>query len=89
MAIARFKDLCMDAIDPAVLGPFWAETLRLDWTLHDDGDGRLTGPTPQHTVWFNRVPEATCQLVRTGACLPHDRLRGDLRPTLTPPRRLL
>jgi hypothetical protein len=57
MAIARFKDLCMDAIDPAVLGPFWAETLRLDWTLHDDGDGRLTGPTPQHTVWFNRVPE--------------------------------
>jgi hypothetical protein len=57
MAIARFKDLCMDAVDPAVLGPFWAETLRLDWTLHDDGDGRLTGPTPQHTLWFNRVPE--------------------------------
>jgi hypothetical protein len=57
MAIARFKDLCMDASDTAVLGPFWSDVLRLHWEPHPDGDGRATGATPQHTFWFNRVPE--------------------------------
>jgi hypothetical protein len=57
MAIARFKDLCVDAGDPARLGPFWASVLGLAWEAKDDGDGVLTGPTPQHTIWVNRVPE--------------------------------
>jgi hypothetical protein len=57
MAIARFKDLCVDAGDPARLGPFWAPALGLAWEAKDDGDGVLTGPTPQHTIWVNRVPE--------------------------------
>ena len=30
MALARFKDLCMDATDPARLGEFWAEVLDID-----------------------------------------------------------
>jgi hypothetical protein len=57
MAIARFKDLCLDAGDPVRLGTFWAAVLGRDWEAKDDGDGLLRGPTPQHTIWVNRVPE--------------------------------
>ncbi len=57
MAIATFKDLCIDAVDPIALGGFWAPTLGLGVTRLDDGDVRLDGPTPQHSVWVNRVPE--------------------------------
>jgi len=31
MAIARFKDLCLDAGDPARLGAFWAAVLGGTW----------------------------------------------------------
>jgi len=58
MAIARFKDLCLDADDPARLGAFWTGVLGRTWEAKDDGDGLLTGPTPQHTIWINHVPEA-------------------------------
>jgi hypothetical protein len=57
MAIATYKDLCIDAVDPVVMGRFWGRALGLELTLLDDGDTRLTGPTPGHTVWINRVPE--------------------------------
>ena len=56
MAIARFKDLCLDAGGPARLGAFWASVLGRTWEA-EDGGGLLTGPTPQHTIWVNRVPE--------------------------------
>ena len=58
MATARFKDLCVDAADPARLGAFWAAALDRTWTAQDGGDGYLTGATPQHTIWLNAVPEA-------------------------------
>jgi hypothetical protein len=58
VAIARFKDLCLDAGDPARLGPFWATVLGRTWKAQDNGDGLLTGPAPQHTIWVNQVPEA-------------------------------
>ncbi len=57
MAIATFKDLCLDALDPVLLGEFWAPTLGLDLVRLDDGDVRLDGPTSQHGVWINKVPE--------------------------------
>ena len=57
MSIATFKDLCIDAVDPVALGDFWAATLGLGLTRLDDGDVRLDGPTPQHAVWVNKVPE--------------------------------
>ncbi|HWL35354.1 MAG TPA: VOC family protein [Frankiaceae bacterium] len=57
MAIATYKDLCIDAVDAAAMGRFWAAALRLDLQVDDDGDARLTGPTPRHTVWLNTVPE--------------------------------
>lgn len=37
MAIAQFKDLCIDAVDPARLGVFWAAALGLTWQAKDDG----------------------------------------------------
>jgi hypothetical protein len=58
MAIARFKDLCLDAVDPARLGAFWASALDRNWKPQDDSDGLLTGPTPRHTIWVNRVTKA-------------------------------
>jgi predicted enzyme related to lactoylglutathione lyase len=57
MALARFKDLSMDATDPARLGKFWAEVLGRSWEPAGDGDGLLRGPTDRHTIWINRVPE--------------------------------
>ncbi|WP_106401189.1 VOC family protein [Actinocorallia populi] len=57
MVLARFKDLVVDAVDPAALGVFLAGAVGLDRVALDDGDGKLTGPTPQHTIWINRVPE--------------------------------
>jgi hypothetical protein len=58
MAIARFKDLCLDAGDPAGLGQFYAAVLGRTWEADDVGEGLLRGPTPAHTIWINRVPEA-------------------------------
>jgi hypothetical protein len=58
MPIARFKDLCIDANDPSRLGRFWATALGRTFEAKDDGDGLLTGPTRQHTIWVNRVPES-------------------------------
>jgi hypothetical protein len=57
MAIARFKDLCVDASDPARLGAFWAGVLDRTWAPKEDGAGLVSGPTPQHTIWINQVPE--------------------------------
>jgi len=57
MPLARFKDLCLDATDPAALGRFWAGVLGLDLSMQGSGDVVLRGPTAQHTIWVNRVPE--------------------------------
>lgn len=58
MALARFKDLCLDASDAVLLGEFWASVLARRFESHPDGDGAVLGPTPEHTVWINVVPEA-------------------------------
>lgn len=57
MAIATYKDLCIDAVDAAAMGRFWAGALQLELQVDDDGDAKLVGPTPRHTVWINTVPE--------------------------------
>jgi hypothetical protein len=57
MAIATYKDLCIDAVDATALGRFWAGALHLELQVGDDGDAKLVGPTPQHTVWVNTVQE--------------------------------
>ena len=54
---ASWKDLCVDANDPQLLGRFWADTLGLELQQREDGMVLLTGSTPQSTVWVNKVPE--------------------------------
>lgn len=57
MAIARFKDVVLDAADGPGLGAFWGAVLDRQWQAEHGGDGLLTGATPQHTVWINQVSE--------------------------------
>jgi predicted enzyme related to lactoylglutathione lyase len=57
MAIATFKDLCLDAVVPDRLGPWWAGVLGLEWESNGKGGGRIVGPTPEHTIWICQVPE--------------------------------
>lgn len=57
MALAAFKDLCIDANDVSVMSAFWAGALALRHKTKDDGDAVLVGPSDGHTVWVNAVPE--------------------------------
>ena len=50
MPPAAYKDLCLDARDPLLLGRFRAAALGLEPAGTDDGDAVLRGPTPQHAV---------------------------------------
>ena len=54
-----YKDLCIDAADAHRLGRFWGRALGLEFGVEpDDGPmADLSGPTPQHRVWMNPVPE--------------------------------
>jgi hypothetical protein len=44
-------------VDPVLVGRFRADGLALEFHLQPGGDTYLTGPTPQHTIWVNAVPE--------------------------------
>jgi hypothetical protein len=57
MALARFKDLCIDATDARVLAPFWGSVVGLQVAYQDSGDAVLTGAVPEQTIWVNEVPE--------------------------------
>ena len=57
MPLATYKDFCIDAVDAHSLGAFWGAILGLSVEKLDDGDAKLSGPTKQHTVWVNTVPE--------------------------------
>jgi Glyoxalase-like domain len=57
VAIARWKDLCIDATDAHRIARFWGTLLGLEVDLHDDGDAALRGATPEETIWINAVPE--------------------------------
>ncbi len=57
MAVARFKDLCIDAYDAHRLGEFWGAVLGLRLVDHDDGDAQLDGGSPEERIWVNTVPE--------------------------------
>jgi hypothetical protein len=53
--VARFKDLCVDAVDPVTPGQFWSQVLDRTPEPAVETVDRLVGPTPGHTVWINRV----------------------------------
>ncbi|SCL19770.1 hypothetical protein GA0074692_0700 [Micromonospora pallida] len=73
--LARFKDLCLDTVDPHTLGNFWARILGGGLVDLRDGDTRVDGrpghPGPE-SIWVNRVPEP-----RTGKTRVHLDLRLD------------
>ncbi|HEY2044883.1 MAG TPA: VOC family protein [Jatrophihabitans sp.] len=56
MAIATFKDLCIDTTDLQRSEQFWSQALGLQ-RIHRDGNSWLAGPTANHTIWINEVPE--------------------------------
>jgi predicted enzyme related to lactoylglutathione lyase len=56
MTVAAYKDLCIDAVDPQRTAAFWGAVIGR--TAEDAPSGAvLRGPTPEHTVWINGVPE--------------------------------
>jgi catechol 2,3-dioxygenase-like lactoylglutathione lyase family enzyme len=57
MALATYKDLCLDAVDPDRLAAFWADTLGLRVAERRPTLVRLDGDLPGQRVWVNRVPE--------------------------------
>jgi hypothetical protein len=57
MALARYKDLCIDVADARVEGAFWATMLGWGFEPHDDGDGHLRDSDGRIQVWLNQVPE--------------------------------
>jgi hypothetical protein len=56
MAVARFKDLCIDAGAGEKLGRFWAAVLGLRFEP-DGAAGVLVGDAAEMRVWMNVVPE--------------------------------
>jgi hypothetical protein len=57
VALARWKDLCIDAVDAHRMADFWGGVLGLAVEHQDDGDGALRGDRPEQTIWVNAVPE--------------------------------
>jgi hypothetical protein len=57
MALARWKDLCMDAGDAPAQAAFWGPLLGREFMERDDGDAGLSGATPEERIWIDRVPE--------------------------------
>lgn len=57
MALATFKDLCIDVIDARTEGTFWSAALGWRLELHDDGDAHLRDDDGVVQVWLNQVPE--------------------------------
>ncbi len=57
MAVARWKDLCIDATDPARLAAFWGGLLGLEVEIEEGGDAVLRGDRSEQTIWVNAVPE--------------------------------
>jgi hypothetical protein len=57
MALARYKDLCIDVADARVSGEYWSTMLGWALETHDDGDAHLRDEAGRIQVWLNVVPE--------------------------------
>lgn len=53
MALARFKDLCMDASDTDELAEFWGNVLGRDVEHYGDGEAVILGDDPTDRLWFH------------------------------------
>jgi len=56
VALARFKKVCLDAVEPVRLGRFWADVLDLEWRPYPYGEGGVFGTAERPVLWVNRVP---------------------------------
>jgi len=54
---ARFKDLCIDAVDVEAAARFWSATLGLE-IRRSGADVWLVGESAAQAIWINQVPEA-------------------------------
>jgi hypothetical protein len=52
----RYKDLCLDVVDPRRMAPFWSVALGLGPELRGH-NMVLLDDVPEHTLWLNKVPE--------------------------------
>jgi hypothetical protein len=59
MALARYKDLCMDVADAGVSGEYWSTMLGWSLEMHEDGDAHLRDDAGRIQLWLNVVPEPT------------------------------
>ncbi len=57
MPDVSFKDLCLDACRPELVGAFWGELLDQQVLAQDNGDVQLEGVPVGRTIWVNGVPE--------------------------------
>jgi hypothetical protein len=57
MALARYKDLCIDVSDAHASGEYWSTMLGWGLEMHDDGDAHLRDDSGRIQVWLNVVPE--------------------------------
>jgi hypothetical protein len=64
MALARYKDLCLDVSDARASGEYWSTMLGWSLEMHDDGDAHLRDDAGRIQAWLNVVPEP--KSVRTG-----------------------
>ena len=74
---ARFKDLCIDAVDIEAAARFWSAALGLGIN-RPEGEIELVGPSAEHSIWINQVPEAKTVKNRLHLDLrPRERTRDD------------
>lgn len=57
MALATYKDLCIDVSDARASGEYWSTMLGWPLEMHDDGDAHLRDDGGRIQVWLNVVPE--------------------------------
>ncbi len=58
MALARFRKICVDSVEPVGLAKFWGAALGQRVEADDRGEAGLVNERGRVTIWFNKVPQA-------------------------------
>ncbi len=57
MALARFKKICIDAVETLPLAEFWGAALGQRVETDDKGEAGLVNAEDKYTIWFNKAPQ--------------------------------
>jgi len=83
--VAKFKDLCLDAVDDRALAEWWCTAMGYQLTLGAEGDfdgkwvGAIEDPSGEGPlIWINKVPEVKALKNR----MHHD-VYGDVQELLS------